>query len=115
MYMMYKTYTVAEFRKNTREILNEALTAPIRIKRFNDEFIISNADPENYNIKQNKDGTVSPSDTKASSKLTNTATLKGFSKELDGTTVTIGKLDLCKTHGLPTVNGRKTCLMKGCK
>ena len=36
-------YTVAEFKKNTRKILNEALLSPVTITRFDDKFTISNA------------------------------------------------------------------------
>lgn len=41
--MTDKTYTIAEFKKNTRKILNEALASPVTIKRYDDQFILSNA------------------------------------------------------------------------
>lgn len=46
MYIVYNVamiYTVAEFKKNTRKILNEALVSPVTIKRYTDEFTITNA------------------------------------------------------------------------
>lgn len=42
-YMKYKEYTVADFRKNTRRILNEALKQPIAIVRYDERFTITNA------------------------------------------------------------------------
>ncbi len=36
-------YSVAEFKKHTRKILNEALLHPVIITRFDDEFVLTNA------------------------------------------------------------------------
>lgn len=38
---MYKTYTVKEFREQTRKVLNEALLGPVEITRYDDAFILS--------------------------------------------------------------------------
>jgi hypothetical protein len=44
MYIMkVKEYTVAEFRKNTREILNEASTGAVAIIRYGERFILTKA------------------------------------------------------------------------
>ncbi len=40
---MYKTYTIKEFRDNTRAILNEALQHPVTITRYDEAFVISSA------------------------------------------------------------------------
>lgn len=39
-YNMYMIYTIAEFKKNTRKILNEALISPVIIKRYSDRFVL---------------------------------------------------------------------------
>lgn len=54
MYTMYMTYTVAEFKKNTRRILNEALISPVTIKRYDDEFILTTAKLLSTKITQEK-------------------------------------------------------------
>ena len=38
-----KTYTVGELRNNTRNILNEALTEPIQITRYDETFVLTKA------------------------------------------------------------------------
>jgi hypothetical protein len=36
-------YTIAEFKQNTRKILNEALESPVTITRYDEEFILTSA------------------------------------------------------------------------
>jgi hypothetical protein len=43
MYAMYMRYTIAEFKKHTRKILNEALEGPVTITRYDDEFVLTAA------------------------------------------------------------------------
>lgn len=40
MYMTYKVYSLSVFKKNTRQILNEALLSPVIIKRYADRFVL---------------------------------------------------------------------------
>lgn len=43
-----KTYTVADLRKNTRQILNEAATEPVSITRYDETFVLSKSTGKIY-------------------------------------------------------------------
>lgn len=43
-----KTYTVADLRKNTRQILNEATTEPVLITRYDETFTLKKVEGEAF-------------------------------------------------------------------
>lgn len=111
MYTMYmKHYTVAELRIQTRKILNEALTEPITITRYDETFIITSGNQKIESESENMGGVIKI-DPK---KLKQDMPLKiDVGKTIPVTAAKVAERGTCKNGHI--LNRLGKCEAKGCK